>query len=395
MFSKEREYNMTKFLYIKYGDLTLKGNNRFQFVNSLFHNIKNALSNLNVKVIKHFDNIKIFYNDFDKNYLINILKYIPGILYVIPSIEVPTNINDISLGTTIFLENDKTFKIEVKRKYKNFMEQLELKKEVASYILKNNKRLKVDVNNPDFIIWIEIRKDKTIIYSHKVKGIGGFPIGLNGSCLSLISGGIDSSVSSFFMQRKGLKVDYLTFITSEVTQKTINKIIGIINRVTLNAKIYRPKLYIIDFTSIQNELAHAKDIKYRITLMRRSFYRIAEKLCEKYNIDSLCSGDSLGQVASQTLESINTVNNVLRNKVVFRPLLTYDKNEIIKIANFIHTYDLSIVNHEDICSLFAPQNPITRPNNNKAIENELQLELLKLMEDKAIDNVKIIKSMGD
>lgn len=386
---------MTKFLYIKYGDLTLKGNNRTQFINSLFNNIKKALIGLNVKIIKYFDNIKILYDEFDKNYLINILKYIPGILYIIPAVETNTSIDEISLATNNFLEENKTFKIEVKRKYKNFMEQLQLKKEIASYILKNNKSLKVDVKEPDFIIWIEVRKDKSIVYSNKIKGIGGLPIGLNGSCLSLISGGIDSSVSSFFMQRKGLKVDYLTFITSEVTQKTINKIIGIINRIIFNGRIYKPKLYIIDFTSIQNELAHAKDVKYRITLMRRSFYRIAEKLCEKYNIDSLCSGDSLGQVASQTIESINTINNVLKNKIVFRPLLTYDKNEIIKIANFIHTYDLSIINHEDICSMFAPEHPITRPNINKAIENEEQLELLKLMEDKAVENVKIIKSMGD
>lgn len=386
---------MTKFLYIKYGDLTLKGNNRTQFINSLFQNVKNALYGLDVKVTKYFDNIKILYKDFDKNYIINVLKYVPGILYIIPSIEVETNINDISNATNVFLEKNKTFKIEVKRKYKHFMEQLEFKKTIASYILKNNKTIKVDVNNPDFIIWVEIKKEKSIIYSHKIKGIGGLPIGLNGSCLSLISGGIDSSVSSFFMQRKGLKVDYLTFITSEVTQKTINKIIGIINRIIFNGRIYKPKLYIVDFTEIQNELAHAKDTKYRITLMRRSFYRIAEKLCKKYNIDSLCSGDSLGQVASQTLESINTINNVLENKIVFRPLLTYDKNEIIKVANFIHTYDLSIINHEDICSLFAPQNPITRPNKAKAIENENQLELLNLMEDKAVENVKIIKSMGE
>lgn len=386
---------MTKFLYIKYGDLTLKGNNRTQFINSLFNNIKNALNDLNVKLVKHFDNIKIFYDDKDKKYLINILKYIPGILYIIPSIEVETSIESISSSVDVFLENNKTFKIEVKRKYKNFMEQLEFKKIIASSILKKNKNLKVDVKNPDFIIWIEIRKDKSIIYSHKTKGIGGLPIGINGSCLSLISGGIDSSVSSFFMQRKGLKVDYLTFITSEVTQKTINKIIGIINRIILNGRIYKPKLYIVDFTSIQNELAHAKDVKYRITLMRRSFYRIAEKICERYNINSLCSGDSLGQVASQTLESINVINNVLKNKIVFRPLLTYDKNEIIKIANFIHTYDLSIINHEDICSLFAPENPITRPNIDKSIENEEQLELLKMMEDKAVENVKIIKSMED
>lgn len=386
---------MTKFIYVKYGDLTLKGNNRFSFIKSLFNNIKNALKDVKVKVVKEYDNIKIYYNQNDFNYIVHILKYIPGILYIIDSIEVETNLDAIKLAALNFVKENDTFKVELKRKYKDFMEQIELKKSVAGYLLTHVKNLKVDVHNPNVYLWIEVKKEKCVLYSHKIEGLGGFPIGLNGSCLSLISGGIDSCVSSFLMQKKGIKVDYLTFITSEVTQKTINKIIGIINRITLNGKIYQPKLYIVDFTKIQNELAHAIDVNYRITLMRRSFYRMAQKLANKYNIDSLCSGDSLGQVASQTMESINTINYVLNNKIVFRPLLTYDKNEIINIATYINTYDLSITNHEDICSLFAPEHPVTRPNVNKAIQNESTLDLLELLEEKAIDSVKIINSTGD
>lgn len=386
---------MTKFIYVKYGDLTLKGNNRFSFIKSLFNNIKNALKDVKVKVVKEYDNIKIYYNQNDFNYIVHVLKYIPGILYIIDSVEVETNLDAIKLAALNFVKENDTFKVELKRKYKDFMEQIELKKSVAGYLLTHVKNLKVDVHNPNVYLWIEVKKEKCVLYSHKIKGLGGFPIGLNGSCLSLISGGIDSCVSSFLMQKKGIKVDYLTFITSEVTQKTINKIIGIINRITLNGKIYQPKLYIVDFTKIQNELAHTIDVNYRITLMRRSFYRMAQKLANKYNIDSLCSGDSLGQVASQTMESINTINNVLNNKIVFRPLLTYDKNEIINIATYINTYDLSITNHEDICSLFAPEHPVTRPNVDKAIQNESNLDLLELLEEKAIDSVKIINSTGD
>ncbi|WP_412032166.1 tRNA uracil 4-sulfurtransferase ThiI [Malacoplasma muris] len=382
---------MCEFIYIKYADLTLKGNNKTSFINSLYNNIKNAFCNMKINIVKNFDNLKIYCNNSDVNYIISILKYMPGVLYIIKAVEINTDIEEIKKASLNFVSPNSTFKIEVKRKYKGFLDQIEIKKSVAGYLLSNVENLHVNVHNPNTYLWIEIKKNQSIIYSNKTKGIGGLPIGLNGSCLSLISGGIDSCVSSFLMQKKGMKVDYLTFVTSEVTQKTIKKIIGIINRIVLTGKIYKPKLYIVDFTAIQRELSHAKDVNYRITLMRRSFYRIAEKLAIKNNYDCLCSGDSLGQVASQTIESINAINNVLKNKIVFRPLLTYDKNEIINIAQYIHTYELSITNHEDICSMFAPEFPITRPSIDKAIKNESDLDLLEIMEDRTINNVKIFE----
>ena len=174
-------------------------------------------------------------------------------------------------------------------------------------------------------------------------------------------------------------------------QKTIDKIKNLINKVTLNGKIFKPKFYIVDFTKIQHELTHARDEKYRITLMRRSFYRIANQLAKSLNYDSLCCGDSLGQVASQTIESMTTINSVVNDMIVFRPLLTYDKNDIIKIAREIGTYDISITDHEDICSLFAPKNPITRPTIERAKINEKSLELLELLENSAIKNLRIIE----
>ncbi|MDE6429447.1 MAG: tRNA 4-thiouridine(8) synthase ThiI, partial [Malacoplasma sp.] len=275
--------------------------------------------------------------------------------------------------------------------YKEFLNQIEIKNEVASHILKNND-IKVDVHNPELTINIDIYdKNFSYVWFNKIYGIGGLPIGLNGSCLSLLSGGIDSPVASFLLQKKGQKVDYLTFITDSVTEKTILKLKNLIKTITLNYKLYTPKFFIVDFTKVQHELIHISNEKYRITLMRRSFYRIAQMIANKFNYNALVCGDSLGQVASQTIESIGVISQVCNNIQIFRPLLAFDKIEIIKIAKEIKTYDISVSEHEDVCSMFAPKQPITRPKLNVAINLENELQLLNDLESMAVKNVKITK----
>lgn len=384
---------MKEIIYIKYGDLTLKGNNKNEFINQLIKNIKRSLNGFDVIIEKQIDCAKIFFNiPSQKPEILKILSLTPGIMYIIEAYEVETDLDKISESMMEIIPKDETtFKIELKRKYDIGKDHLEIKRYVATKLLSSCSNLKVDVHNPQICIWIELKKNNSLFYYNKIQGCNGLPIGLNGSCLSLISGGIDSPVASFLMQKKGLAVHYLTFITSEVTQKTIDKIKNLINKVTLNGKIFKPKFYIVDFTKIQHELTHAKDEKYRITLMRRSFYRIANELAKSLKYDSLCCGDSLGQVASQTMESMTTINSVVNNMIVFRPLLTYDKNDIIKIAREIGTYEISITDHEDICSLFAPKNPVTRPTIERAQMNEKSLELLELLENSAIKNLRTIE----
>lgn len=382
---------MKKKIIIKYGELFLKGKNKKEFIKALYKNIKIALSNYEFNLKDNYSMFLLEFDSKDEFEIIEILKFIPGIHHFFVCNEIETNIDKICEFSNTFDKKYKTFKIEVKRRYKNFLEQPEIKAKVAKHILTNN-TIKVDVHNPELIINIDIYdENKSYIWFEKIPGISGLPIGINGSCLSLLSGGIDSPVASFLMQKKGQKVDYLTFITEDVTETTINKLKKLINKITLESRIHKPKFFIIDFTKVQHELMHISNEKYRITLMRRSFYRIAESIAKKFRYDALICGDSLGQVASQTIESISVISNACENIQIFRPLLTYDKIEIINISKEIGTYDISISEHEDVCSMFAPKHPITKPKLKVAIELEKELQLLKSIEDIVIDKVNILK----
>lgn len=376
---------------IKFAELFLKGKNRDDFINVLYRNIKSALEEFEVKLENKRDSFFLFYKKEKENEIINILKMIPGISFLCLSTIVENNMEIISSTSLDFLNGKKTFKLEVKRKYKSFIERDVLISSLATYILEKNKDIKVDVKNPEVTLNVEIfDANNTIIWIQKIQGIGGYPIGINGKCLSLLSGGIDSPVASQLIQKKGQIVDYLTFVTDDVTDKTINKLKTLINQITINSKIHKAKLYVIDFTKVQHELMHIRNPKYRITLMRRSFYRIAEALAEKYGYNALVCGDSLGQVASQTIESIHTISNACKTIQIFRPLLTFDKSEVIKVAKEIGTYEISISEHEDVCSMFAPEHPITKPNLALAISLENDLQLLNYLEKSVIEKVKIV-----
>lgn len=378
-------------IIIKFGELFLKGKNKNEFIKALFKNVQKALFSFEVKLVNKHSMFFLKYKIEDESSIIKILKMIPGIHHFFICLETKTNIDNIATIANSFDKKYKTFKIEVKRRYKDFLEQTEIKSKVASYILKNNE-IKVDVHNPELTINIEIYDQNiSYVWFDKILGIGGLPIGVNGRCLSLLSGGIDSPVASFLLQKRGQQVDYLTFITDDVTNITINKLKSLIKQITLNCSIYKPKFFIVDFTKVQYELMHMSNEKYRITLMRRSFYRIAQQIAKKYKINSLICGDSLGQVASQTIESINVISQVCDQMQIFRPLLTFDKLEIIDIAKQIGTYEISISEHEDVCSMFAPKHPITKPKLNIALQLENELELLKNLEDIVIKNVEIIR----
>lgn len=383
-----------KIFIIRFADLWLKGLNRNEFINLLFINIKKAISDFKFYLEKKFDRFHLTITNIEEEYMvISILKFVPGISLIIPTFLIPNDIDKITKTTLLHLDiQARTFKVESKREKKDFpMSSYEIKTTVASAIIKKFNYI-VDVHNPNVIVYIKIGIRNCYLSFDKIKGIGGLPIGINGSTLSLISGGIDSAVSSFIMQKKGLKVHYLIFLEkNDLSLILIDKIKKIISILTFQNKIFVPKLFIVYFDSIQQELAHAKNNSYRIILMRRSFYRIASQIAILNSIDSITSGDSLGQVASQTIESIKVISNSI-DTIIFRPLLGMEKNQIISISKEIKTYDLSIEYHNDICSNFNPKNPSTKPKLEILNSIESELNLLPSLELSAIKNMEIFEA---
>lgn len=390
--------NLCKIIYLKYGELILKGKNRINFIDCLYKNIIYALKQFNsVVVAKKFDCMEIICNDNEYQEVLNVVKRIPGIFQIIEAFKI--NGNQIAQVKDQVLELIKnkdftTFKVNTKRHDKTFpINSMDYSKLIGEVILKNTKNKKVIMDNPDLTINIEVHTNNIILFFARIEGIGGFPIGINGKALSLISGGIDSPVASSLVMKKGLHVDFVTFITPPHTSDlALKKVEDLVKAITLDGKLEKARIFVVNFTMIQHELAHISDKSYQITLMRRYFFRIANYLKEKYSYDAIATGESLGQVASQTIESMQTIENVLDNKtVVLRPLLTYDKIEIIKIAQKINTYDISILPYADCCALFVPKSPATKPRIDIAEKLESELMLIdKIFDDTLTKYIKII-----
>ncbi|WP_342269005.1 tRNA uracil 4-sulfurtransferase ThiI [Spiroplasma endosymbiont of Aspidapion aeneum] len=353
-------------ILVRYGELTLKGRNKREFISCLISNIKVKLKEYKSDLIykKDFNSLNIYViNDIIMQNVLEILQKIFGI-YSLSIVDiVPKDINKINDKVlSIFSEEHKlSFKVESERKDKSFpIQSPDLKKIVASHILRNIKGLTVDLHNPDILLTIVIKNDGAYIFTNRVKCLGGLPVGITGTGLSLLSGGIDSPVASYLSLKRGLKIDFLHFITPPFTKNESLEKVKDLTMILRKYNYYSFSLYVCDFSDFLNELSHISDDSYRITLMRRAFIKIANLLCKKINAQTIITGESLGQVASQTIESINTINSV-SDLPILRPLICYDKSEIIEVSKNINTYQTSILPFSDACSLFVPKNPTTKP----------------------------------
>ncbi|WP_426460899.1 tRNA uracil 4-sulfurtransferase ThiI [Mycoplasma hafezii] len=371
-------------ILIRYGELVLKKKNRKTFINHLTNNITHIVGE---KPQVEFDRMYLTYSEHNMNKL----NYVFGISSYSPVAVVD---NDLELFKEKVLSmvrpNTKTFKIQARRNNKNFQYQSnELNHLLGTHILKNT-NLKVDVHNPDQIFYVEVRQKHTYIFSDYTRGLGGLPVGVSGKVLHLISGGFDSPVAAFKMMKRGLKVDFLTFITPPQTdERTIEKISNLVK--TLNNYQVSSNLIIADYSYLMNYIAMVSKESYKITLMRRSFYRIAEQICNKYGQQAISNGDNLGQVASQTIESLSTIG-AATNMQILRPLLTFDKNEIIDIAKQINTHDISIISANETCELFAPKEPVTKPTVAEAERLEQELDLIPSLEQQLLDEkLEVVK----
>lgn len=382
----------TNLIRIKFGELSLKGKNKINFINCLFENIKKALSEYpSLHIKRAYDEFLITNYEEQKDTIINIIKNIPGIACFYEVLFYEDNgLENVCSKVLETFNNSKfkTFKVETKRKDKSYkLNSMEISKRVGGAVLNKIKNVKVDVRNPKLLIEIEVIKDGFYINKKKYQGMGGFPVGINGRVLILISGGIDSPVAAKLILKKGFKADYLTFISPPHTSdRVLDKVKDLIKTITLDGKVCSSKLFVCNFTNIQHEIAHIKDKSYQINIMRRYFFRIAQAIKKLEKYDAIATGESLGQVASQTIDSIKTISSVLDNDtVVLRPLLTYDKIEIVKLAKEYGTYDISILPYEDSCSLFVPANPVTKPNIKVASNLESELFLINDLVEKTIN----------
>ena len=373
---------MEKIILIKYGELTTKKDNRNLFINKIYEHLKQALSEYDINIIYTRDRMFIEPKNENIGLIVDIVKNIFGIHSIVIAYKVQTNIDLIRDGVlnVASIVEFNTFKVQVDRSDKKFeLNSMELSRELGALILKNIPNKKVDVHNPEYLMKIEIRHDYTYIYTKEIKALGGYPVGVAGKGLLMLSGGIDSPVAGYMAMKRGIQLECIYFESPPHTSIAAkNKVISLVRK--LNK--YQPniKLHVINFTNIQESIYKNIDPTYMITIMRRMMYRISEQILHKRKCLVLINGESVGQVASQTLTSMQVINNVT-NIPVIRPVACLDKLEIIDIAKKIDTYETSILPYEDCCTIFLPKHPVINPVLEQAIEYEKSFDYQKLIEE--------------
>lgn len=382
---------MNNVIIIRYSEIFLKGKNFGFFEKKLFDNINKKISNFECDLIK--SNKRFFIENYDiknEKKLIEILGTIFGIHSISPAIKIESNIELISNYISTLNIKSKTFRVTVNRADKNFpISSIEFSKNLGAIILDNNKNISVDLHSPDTIVYVDIRETKfSYIYSKVINGLGGMPVGTSGSGLLLLSGGIDSPVAGYMMARRGMEINAIHFhsypYTSENAKQKVIKLSNIIKKFTGSFK-----LYIVSFTKIQENIHKNCSSSFMITLMRRIMFRIAEKIAKANNFQCIITGENLGQVASQTVESMTVTNAVIEDLPVFRPLISFDKDDISKIATKIGTFETSILPYEDCCTVFLPKHPVIKPSIDKCLKEEQKLDIMKLIDD-ALKDIEII-----
>lgn len=359
-----------------YGEIALKGKNKPLFIKRLVLNIKEALSSS--KIHSPHGRIVVFSEDKDVK---EKLKKIPGIDYFFLAEVVPSSLEDIKEKVVSLLQSKEfnTFRVTVKRADKEFpLSSPEIATVLGEEIVKKTKK-KVNLSSPDINCFIEISKKETYIYFQKIKGVGGIPVLSSGKAVTLLSGGIDSPVASFYMMKRGVKSIFLHFHAYPSTSKESKaKVKRIVKK--LSAFQGKSVLYLVPFDKIQKEIMLNCKEDYRVLLYRRFMMRIAEEIMRKEKIKVIITGESLGQVASQTIENIIVTESAI-SILVFKPLIGLNKKEIISEAERIATYDISILPEEDCCVRFLPKKPETKGNISKIIKEEAVLPIEKLIKE--------------
>ena len=383
---------MKKIIIIKYAELNTKKSNINFFIKMLKENITKAIDGIDAFV--KFDKGRMFIESSTDNYdqILNKIKNVFGIHEIMIGYKYEERDLDSIQKNVVDLLREydiTTFKVITKRSDKSYsLDSMEISRKVGGAILKNYVNSKVDVHNPDLEIYIELRIDAVYIYFEKIKGVGGYPVGTLGKGLLMLSGGIDSPVSGYLAMKRGIKLEAIYFESPPHTSENAkNKVLELAR--TLSSYNGTLKVHVINFTKIQEEIYKNIPHEYLITIMRRMMYRISEKITYKTNCLAIVNGESVGQVASQTLTSMRVINEVIKTPVI-RPVACFDKIEIIELAKKIGTYETSILPYEDCCTIFVPEHPVINPEHDKCEEYETLINYEELIND-AVNDREVIK----
>ena len=381
---------MDRVILIKYGELSTKKANRNFFINTLYKNLKSKLLGYEVKIHKDRARMYIEFLEKDLDSIKNIVSKVFGIhtYHIAYIVETDDNVIQDKVLSTVKLEEFKTFKIETKRSNKNFpIHSQEYNRILGGLILKNIEGSKVDVHNPDLWVTVEIRDKNTFIYFNSYIGSGGYPVGTQSKGMLMLSGGIDSPVAGYLAMKRGMTLDAVYFEAMPHTSiEARNKVITLCRKLANYTD--HINLHIVNFTPIQEEIYKNCREDYMITIMRRMMYRIMDKLCKKYKGLVIVNGESVGQVASQTLTSMHVINSVT-NIPVIRPVACFDKLEIMEIARNIDTYETSIIPYEDCCTVFVPKHPAINPKMGIAIAEESKFDYESMI-DTCVESLNTI-----
>ncbi|MCI7220649.1 MAG: tRNA 4-thiouridine(8) synthase ThiI [Bacilli bacterium] len=387
--------NSNKMIIVFYGELSTKGKNIMDFIRLLGKNIKESLKDFNLTYDIKKDHIYIHLQNENVTEITQRLKKVPGILSFSIATKVDKDMDEIKKEADRQYKeiSPSTFKIDCKRVDKEFpLHSDDINRQVGGHILKNNPDSKVDVHHPELLLHITIREEGCYIYGYKIKGLGGYPLGVQGKCLSLLSGGIDSPVSLYLLMKRGIKVEAIHFMAPPYTSNmVIDKIKDLLS--VLNDYQSSIRLYLVNFTELEKKIYKVAGPSYLVTIMRRMMMRISSIIAKRNNDLILATGESIGQVASQTLSSISVIDPT-SSLAVIRPLATYDKTDIISLAQQIGTYEISIRPYEDCCTIFPIKDPVTHPDIKTVLKIEESFPYEEMIKQ-CVDSVAVLDIKRD
>ena len=381
---------------LSYGELSLKGKNRGQFERMLRNRIHKSLNGYNHQLVDDLSKLYVMVDNNDVDEVIEKLKKIFGVVGLNPSARIGSEDEEIKakvleVANYAYEQGARTFKIGVNRSNKGFEKKsMDYARELGAHVLINSSFEKVQMKDPDVQINVDIRKN-VYVYTERIKTYGGLPIGSTGKGLVLLSGGIDSPVASFMMAKRGMRINFVTFHSFPFTSK---QALEKIKELTDILSIYtgKTRLYSMNILKIQEAINTKTKKELATILTRRAMMRLAERLSETMNYHALITGESLGQVASQTMGGLTCTNASMERLPVVRPLIGMDKTEIIDIAKEIGTYEKSIEPFEDSCVIFAPKHPVTNPKLEDVLAEEAKIEnydelMAEIFEEKEFFNM--------